>query len=215
MKTEIQKKFSVAQPIDLVWASLSDPTDVVTCVPGASITEKIDEHNYKGAVLAKFGPIKASYTGDIEILELDEVNKKMVLSGKGLDSKGKGSADMKMVGNLSESNGLTNVEFNIDITIIGKLAQFGSRLINDVSDQLLNQFVANFKAKFPEQVQTQTSTSSTNTNEVLNEGQQTASAPPVSSAENQHTNAIETEPVEKVGFFRRILNWILSKMFSS
>jgi len=170
MKTEIQKKFSVAQPIDLVWASLSDPADVVTCVPGASITEKIDERNYKGAVLAKFGPIKASYSGDIEILELDETNKKMVLSGKGLDSKGKGSADMKMVGTLNESNGLTNVEFNIDITIIGKLAQFGSRLINDVSDQLLNQFVSNFKAKFPEQVQTQTST--TNASSSSNEGQQ-------------------------------------------
>jgi len=209
MKTTIQKKFSVSQPIDLVWASLSAPTDVVTCVPGASITEKIDERNYKGAVLAKFGPIKASYTGDIEILELDETNKKMVLSGKGLDSKGKGSADMKMVGNLNENNGVTDVEFNIDITIIGKLAQFGSRLINDVSDQLLNQFVANFKAKFPEQVQTSTS--------ITNEGQQTSNAPASASEENQSTSTIETnnEPVEKVGFFRRILNWILSKMFSS
>jgi len=197
MKTEIQKKFSVAQPIDLVWASLSDPTDVVTCVPGASITEKIDERNYKGAVLAKFGPIKASYSGDIEILELDEVNKKMVLSGKGLDSKGKGSADMKMVGNLIENNGVTDVEFNIDITIIGKLAQFGSRLINDV--------------KFPDQVQTSTS------NEVVNEVQQAANTSTATSVENQHANAIETsnEPVEKVGFFRRVLNWILSKMFNS
>lgn len=213
MKTEIQKKFSVAQPIDLVWASLSDPTDVVTCVPGASITEKIDERNYKGAVLAKFGPIKASYSGDIEILELDEVNKKMVLSGKGLDSKGKGSADMKMVGNLIENNGATDVEFNIDITIIGKLAQFGSRLINDVSDQLLNQFVSNFKAKFPEQVQTETISSTA----ISNEEQQVANTSTATSVENQHANTIETnnEPLEKVGFFRRILNWILSKMFGS
>jgi len=214
MKTAIQKKFSVAQPIDLVWASLSDPTDVVTCVPGASITEKIDERNYKGAVLAKFGPIKASYSGDIEILELDETNKKMVLSGKGLDSKGKGSADMKMVGNLSESNGVTNVEFNIDITIIGKLAQFGSRLINDVSDQLLNQFVDNFKAKFP--AQTETTTANSTSNEVMNERQPDVNTT-TSQAENQKANSIETnnEPAEKVGFFRRILNWILSKMFSS
>jgi len=203
MKTEIQKKFSVTQPIDLVWASLSDPTDVVTCVPGATITEKIDERNYKGAVLAKFGPIKASYAGDIEILELDEVNKKMVLSGKGLDSKGKGSADMKMVGNLSESNGVTKVEFNIDITIIGKLAQFGSRLINDVSDQLLDQFVSNFKAKFPAQMQ------SVSSNEMAADGQQTTNTLGSTSPQTNH------ESVEKVGFFRRILNWILSKMFSS
>jgi len=199
MKTEIQKKFSVAQPIDKVWASLSDPADVVTCVPGASITEKIDDKNYKGAVVAKFGPIKASYTGDVEILELDETNHKMVLSGKGLDSKGKGSADMKMVGNLKENNGLTDVEFNIDITIIGKLAQFGSRLINDVSDQLLNQFVDNFRAKFPAVTET-----------VVEEtGTITETKTPIPQA------TLPEEPKEKVGFFRRILNWILKKIFSS
>lgn len=76
-----------------------------------------------------------------------------------------------------------------------------------MSDQLLNQFVANFKAKFPEEIQPETSS----------EGQQVASTTTLSSTESQHTNTIETnnEPVEKVGFFRRILNWILSKMFSS
>ena len=147
MNTTISKSFDIDQPIDLVWQSLADPEDIVTCVPGASITEKIDDKNYKGAVVTKFGPIKASYAGDIEIVELDEANKQMTLKGRGLDSKGKGSADMKMVGKLSEANGTTHVDFNMNITIIGMLAQFGSRLINDVSDQLLNQFVVNFKNK--------------------------------------------------------------------
>ena len=68
----------------------------------------------------------------------------MVLKGRGLDSKGKGSADMIMNGVLKEEGGKTQVNFSMDITIVGKLAQFGSRLINDVSDQLLNQFVKNF-----------------------------------------------------------------------
>ncbi len=147
MKTQIKKEFHVPAPIEQVWKSLADPTDVVTCVPGASITDKIDDANYKGAVVTKFGPIKASYAGDIEIVELDEANKQMTLKGRGLDSKGKGSADMLMVGKLAEKDGGTQVDFSMDITIIGMLAQFGSRLINDVSDQLLNQFVDNFKAK--------------------------------------------------------------------
>lgn len=147
MNTLIEKNFDIHAPIDLVWKSLANPAEIVGCVPGASITEKIDDRNYKGAVVTKFGPIKAAYAGDIEIVELDEPNKKMVLKGRGLDSKGKGSADMIMNGTLTESDGTTHVKFSMDITIVGMLAQFGSRLINDVSDQLLNQFVKNFQAQ--------------------------------------------------------------------
>jgi len=147
MNTLIEKEFDIEQPIDIVWKSLADPEDIVTCVPGAAITEKVDGRNYKGEVVTKFGPIKAKYAGDIEIQELDEANYKMVLKGRGLDSKGKGSADMIMNGTLIEADGKTNVKFSMDITIVGMLAQFGSRLINDVSDQLLNQFVANFRKK--------------------------------------------------------------------
>ncbi len=147
MNTLIEKEFDIAQPIGRVWKSLADPEDIVTCVPGAAITEKIDDKNYKGEVVTKFGPIKAKYNGDIEIIELDESAYKMVLKGRGLDSKGKGSADMMMNGSLEEVDGKTRVKFSMDITIVGMLAQFGSRLINDVSEQLLNQFVANFQDK--------------------------------------------------------------------
>lgn len=147
MKTKIVKEFEIDQPIDKVWVSLADPTDVVTCVPGASITDKVDDMNYKGEVVTKFGPIKAKYNGIIEIVELNEDDKTMILQGKGLDSKGKGSADMLMNGKLTEVDGKTKVVFEMDITIIGMLAQFGSRLINDVSDQLIGQFVGNFRDK--------------------------------------------------------------------
>lgn len=156
MDTKIEKNFHIPAPIAQVWSSLSDPADIVSCVPGASITEKIDERNYKGQVVAKFGPIKASYNGDIEILELDEASHKMVLNGKGLDSKGKGSAEMDMVGELQEKDGGTDVSFTMNISIIGKLAQFGSRLIGDVSEQLISQFVENFKNKLAEEASTET-----------------------------------------------------------
>ena len=151
MTTKITKDFEIAQPIGVVWKSLANPEEIVGCVPGASLTEKIDDKNYKGQVVTKFGPIKAAYAGDIEIVELDEANHKMVLKGRGLDSKGKGSADMIMNGTLKEEGGKTQVNFSMDITIVGKLAQFGSRLINDVSDQLLNQFVKNFSNQLEEQ----------------------------------------------------------------
>lgn len=147
MRTTIKKDFSVEEPIEKVWDYLANPTKIVSCVPGAAITEEIDDRNFKGEVTMKFGPVKAKYSGEIAIQELDMDAKKMVMKGRGLDSKGKGSADMIMNGNLTPTEKGTDVQFSMEVSIIGMLAQFGSRLINDVSDQLLNQFVTNFKAK--------------------------------------------------------------------
>ena len=147
MKTTIEKEFDVQEPIAKVWEYLSDPTKIVECVPGATLTEKIDDKNYKGQVTSSFGPVKASYNGEIQITEMDAATRKMALVGKGLDSKGKGSADMLMNGSLIEKDGGTSVKFTMEISISGMLAQFGSRLIKDVSESLLNQFVDNFKAK--------------------------------------------------------------------
>ena len=145
MKTTIEKTFQVQESKAKTWEYLSHPAKIVTCVPGASLTEKIDERNYKGEVIAKFGPVKTKYNGQITIEELDNANYKMVLKGKGLDSKGKGSAEMTMNGKLIESGDETEVNFVMELAITGKLAQFGARLIKDVSSQLLNQFVDNFK----------------------------------------------------------------------
>ena len=147
MKTTIKKTFQVEESIDKVWNFLSDPHQIVTCVPGAALTEEIDDKNFKGEVTLKFGPIKAKYSGQLTFDELNVENRTMKMIGKGLDSKGKGSADMVMNGVLKEVEGGTAVDYSMEVTIIGMLAQFGSRLINDVSSAVFDQFVANFKKK--------------------------------------------------------------------
>ncbi len=151
MNTTISKTFEVDEPVEKVWSYLTDPTKIVVCVPGASLTEIIDDRNFKGQVSLKFGPVKAKYAGEIAFEDMDAANHSMTLNGKGLDSKGKGSADMLMKTKLTEKNGGgTTVESSMQITVVGKLAQFGSRLVNDVTDQLFDQFVNNFKAKLAE-----------------------------------------------------------------
>lgn len=147
MTTNLTKTFDVDQPIEVVWATLTDPPQIVDCVPGASLTEQVDADNYKGYVGLKFGPVKAGYDGLVTFAERDSVNKKMILKGLGMDNKGKGSAEMLMNAQLTEQNGGTQVEVTMDISITGMLAQFGARLINDVSNQVFNQFVSNFKEK--------------------------------------------------------------------
>jgi len=146
MEAKITKKFSIEEPVEKVWVGLSNPMEISGCVPGATITEQIDDSNYKGEVTLKFGPVKAKYNGEISIVEMDESQHKLVLSGKGLDAKGKGSAEMTMQGIVSATDSGSEVDFNMTVNIKGTLAQFGSRLINDVSDQLMNQFVDNFKS---------------------------------------------------------------------
>ena len=145
MKATIERTFHVDQTIDKVWAFLSNPNEVVTCVPGARLTDAIDESQYPGVVSMKFGPVAAKYNGEITIEKLDPANYEMVLNGKGLDSKGKGSADMLMNGKLTEKDGGTEVQYSMEVIITGMLAQFGSRLITDVSNQVVNQFIDSFK----------------------------------------------------------------------
>ena len=145
MNTTISRSFKAEEPIQVVWKSLNDPNKLVNCLPGASLTETIDDKSYKGEVSIKFGPIKAKYDGVITFEEKDDANKKMKMVGKGVDVKGKGSADMVMNCSLAENGGGTQVDYTIDIVVTGKLAQFGSRLINDVTNTIFDQFTNNFK----------------------------------------------------------------------
>ncbi len=145
MTTSITKTFEVDSDLESTWANLSDPEKVVICVPGASLTEKVDENNYKGEVELKFGPVKAKYAGLISFLERNAEAHKMVLKGTGTDSRGKGGAEMKMEGNLSAKGKGTSVNVMMELNVTGMLAQFGSRMINDVSNQVFDQFVSNFK----------------------------------------------------------------------
>ncbi len=148
MKAQLEKTFEVPQGSDLVWEHLIDPNKVMDCVPGVSIDEKVGENHYKGKVGMKFGPIGAKYDADIFYDEIDVANKKIIITGKGVDVKGQGSADMTMTMNITDKEeGGSKLDAVMDVTINGKIAQFGARLITTVSNQLFNQFVTNFSKK--------------------------------------------------------------------
>jgi carbon monoxide dehydrogenase subunit G len=148
MKTSLTKEFEVKQGPDIVWKYLINPEEVVECVPGVSIDEKVSEGVYKGKVGMKFGPISANYNADIIYDDIDESNQTIKLIGKGVDTKGMGNAEMQLNLDLSlKDDGGSHVDAVMDVTINGKIAQFGSRLVHDVSNQLFKQFVDNFTKK--------------------------------------------------------------------
>jgi uncharacterized protein len=148
MAVRIEKKFDVPEPVETVWAFLSDPRKVVTCVPGAQITEQIDDRNYKGAISVKVGPSVSDYKGQVQILRIDPAAYEIEILGKGQETRGKGSASMKMTGKLRPlENGGTEVISLSELGLAGILAQMGSRIINEVSNIMFAQFTNNFRQK--------------------------------------------------------------------
>ncbi|MBK7372011.1 MAG: SRPBCC family protein [Saprospiraceae bacterium] len=147
MNAKIDKTIIVNHPINTVWELLINPEKIVSCVPGASLTSKESDTEYKGQVEFKMGPVKAKYDGLVTFLTRDAETKKLSLKGLGLESKGKGNAEMQMDAALNEVDAGTEISLTMDINVSGMMAQFGSRLINDVSNQLLDQFGKNLEAQ--------------------------------------------------------------------
>jgi uncharacterized protein len=148
MAIPIEKTFQVKEPVEQVWNLLSDPKRVATCVPGAKITEQVDENTYKGTISVKVGPSATDYKGELQIVRRDAETRELEMIGKGQDVKGRGSASMKMTSKArSLENGGTEVTSLAEINVVGILAQMGARMIHEVSNIMFAQFIKNFQAQ--------------------------------------------------------------------
>lgn len=148
MALRVEKSFQVPEPIENVWAILSDPRKVATCVPGAQITGQLDEKTYQGAISVKVGPSVTNYKGEVQIIRLDAQAHEIEILGKGQDVRGRGSASMKMTGQLRAlSDGGTEVTSVSEVNVVGILAQMGSRVITEVSNIMFDEFTKNFQAR--------------------------------------------------------------------
>ena len=148
MKVALSKIFSIRAPISTVWDFMTNVEKVCTCIPGAQYEEKIGEDQHSVMLVVKVGPIKSSYRSTISIRSMDNENYTIEIEGQGTDTKGKGGATMELVGTLIESeSGTTEIKGDSTVTIQGMLAQFGSRMVEDVSNQLFIQFTKSIAAK--------------------------------------------------------------------
>jgi uncharacterized protein len=148
MAMQIEKTFQVEEPVDQVWSLLSDPRRVATCVPGAKLTDQVDEKTFNGTISVKVGPSATDYKGELQIVRLDSQNHEIEIVGKGQDVRGRGSASMKMTGKArSLENGGTEVTSVSEVNVVGILAQMGSRVIQEVSNIVFAEFIKNFQAQ--------------------------------------------------------------------
>jgi uncharacterized protein len=146
MAIKIEKTFQVQEPLERVWSFLSDPLKVAKCVPGAQITETVDDRSFKGLIKVQVGPSITDYKGQVHIERLDEQSHEIEMVGKGQDVRGKGSASMKMTGTVrSLAEGGSEVITVSEVNVVGLLAQLGARMINEVSNKMFEQFTVNLQ----------------------------------------------------------------------
>lgn len=150
MKVQLEKSFPLPATADAAWVLLQDVEAVAGCMPGARITERVDESHYRGTVTVKLGPASLAFRGEVEVREVDPAARALRLVGRGTDTTGTSGAGMDLHARIEAVDAAScRLQGNAEVSVSGKAATFGGRLMQGVADQVLQQFVANFSARLP------------------------------------------------------------------
>ena len=171
MEVKAEKQLKLNQNPDMVWKMMIDPSFMVKTVPGAELTELLDDRNFNGKISLKIGPVTAKFNGEAKFTKLVEEDYELTLEGKGLDTSGKGGANMTMNIKLAPiDDGGTEMKSSMSLSITGRLAQFGGRMIVAVNNKMFDQWAKSFTDLLNEQ-------SPTNYSNEKSSSQQTDSKP--------------------------------------
>jgi hypothetical protein len=140
MIMKLDNEFTVGVPIGEAWEVLTDLEMIAPCMPGAQLTG-VNDDVYTGKVKIKVGPVTAEYSGTARFAEKDVNTYRAVIDARGRDSRGNGNATAVISAQLVPEGERTRVTVTTDLTIAGRIAQFGSGMIKEVSAKLLGQFV--------------------------------------------------------------------------
>jgi carbon monoxide dehydrogenase subunit G len=145
---EFDNAFEVPLPPGPAWAVLMDIERVAPCMPGATLTEKVDDRGYKGKVGVRLGPVSLSFAGVAKFEEIDDANFTARVSASGTDAKGRGGANSKVTFRVEPSGTGSQVLVHTELSLSGAVAQYGrgAGMIQEVSAQLIKQFAASLRA---------------------------------------------------------------------
>ncbi|WP_405975923.1 SRPBCC family protein [Streptomyces sp. NBC_00988] len=143
---KIDNEFSVGVPVERAWQALTDLEALAPCMPGAELTG-VDGDIHRGKVRVKVGPMVSQFAGTARFVERDESAHHAVISAAGKDMRGGGNASATVDARLRGEGAGTVVTVSTDLNISGRLAQFGSGMIKEISEKLFAQFVANVETQ--------------------------------------------------------------------
>jgi carbon monoxide dehydrogenase subunit G len=150
---QLENSFSVSAPPDRVFAYLLDVNKVVGCVPGAELSEVVDDKTFKGKVKVKVGPITVAYSGTAKIVDRDDAGRSATLEAEGRETTGPGSARAKALMKVDAEGTGSVVKITTDYSIAGRVAQFGRGVMEDVSRRIVNDMAACIKTNVEGQQQ--------------------------------------------------------------
>ena len=148
MKVQINKTFPMPGPPEIAWDFLQNIEAVAGCMPGAKLTEKVGENHHKGTVTVRLGPATMSFRGEVEVQDVDPTTRSLRLVGKGTDSSGSSGVSMNLLARIEAvDGGLSQLVGSSEVSVSGKAAAFGGRMMDAVADKILIQFADNFAAE--------------------------------------------------------------------
>jgi carbon monoxide dehydrogenase subunit G len=144
---DLTHRFSVPASVEETWTAFNRLDRLAPCFPGATISS-IDGDHFEGSIKIKIGPLPLVYNGSGRFLERDTTARRVVFQASGADRRGNGTATAKVTASLVPNGSGTDVELLTDVDFTGRPAQFGSGVVSDVSDKLLDQFVSCVTVRF-------------------------------------------------------------------
>lgn len=146
---ELQNSFTVTADVETAWQVLLDVPRIAPCMPGAELTETVDDRHFKGNAKVRVGPVHLSFAGEAELTEVDAASHTARLSARGNDTKGRGAAQADVTFALVEDGGNTRVDITTDLNLTGSVAQYGraAGLIGEIAAQIIADFAANLEAQ--------------------------------------------------------------------
>ena len=139
----ITTRFELSVPVEAAWSYLLDVPKIAHCVPGASLTDVIDDKTYAGKVEVKLGPIGVSYKGRITLESVDATTHTVKIKAEGAETRGRGGASATMTAELQPNGGATSVVMNTDLSVSGVVAQFGrTGIMQEVAQRMAQRFAS-------------------------------------------------------------------------
>jgi uncharacterized protein len=143
---QLENSFQVGAPPEKVFAYLLDVNKVAGCVPGAELSEVVDDSTFKGKVKVKVGPIAVAYSGTARITERSEADRSATLTAEGRETTGPGSARATATMRVEAAGEGSLVRITTDYHVAGRVAQFGRGVMEDVSKRMVNEMAGCIKA---------------------------------------------------------------------
>jgi uncharacterized protein len=146
---EFDNSFEVPLPVGDAWAVLMDIRRIAPCMPGAELTDVVDERTYKGRIAVRLGPVALTFAGTVKFEEIDEANRAARVAAQGSDAKGRGAANAVASFHLEPASDGTKVLVHTNLTLSGAVAQYGRGvgIIQMTAAQIITQFANNLKAQ--------------------------------------------------------------------